>query len=114
SPYLSPRGQPAGPSRRGLMLGVIRWLLLWLLLVIAICLAGAVVGAVVFPIAGRLLSMELTIPEMILNGLKDGGFLALIWAPGISLVVCIMRAYARKAKTGTKDPKALDMQNKEI
>ena len=74
------------------------WFSRWLFLLLAICLAGALVGALAFPVAGYLLGMDLGIGEMLRNGVFDGGFLALIWAPGLSLVACLMWGRQQKVK----------------
>ena len=64
--------------------------LYWLVLTVAIIACGAVVGAISFPIGGIIFGYEMEIRAMIHNGILDGGFYAMIWAPGISFVVCIM------------------------
>ena len=83
----------AGPAVWALR--AIKWVFLWLLLALAICWAGAVSGGLLFPVAGLLLRMDLPVREMVLNGLLDGGFLALIWAPGLSFVVCLMWGHGK-------------------
>lgn len=80
------------------------WFLRWLLLVSLICFAGALAGLVLFPVGGHLLGMELSTAEMARNGAFDGGFLALIWAPGLGLVICIMWARDRWVKKRDKNP----------
>ena len=75
---------------------IIRWLVIWILFVTLICGAGALVGGILFPIVGLILGMKLSVVEMIKNGLFDGVFLAGIWAPAVSLVVCLMKS--REAK----------------
>ncbi|MEX0330499.1 MAG: hypothetical protein AB3N64_03660 [Puniceicoccaceae bacterium] len=77
---------------------ILVWGLLWFGLVGLICLAGAIAGAILFPVVGFLLGMDLSAGEMLRNGLYDGGFFALIWAPGLSLVICIMRVHALSSK----------------
>ena len=73
-----------------------RWIGLWLGLVLLICLAGALAGALLFPVGGLLLGLELPVADMLRNGIMDGGFLALIWAPGISFVACLMWAHRKR------------------
>ena len=87
---MKPERVVASPMK--LLLVALVWVVRWLLLTIGICLAGALVGAILFPVAGHLLAMDLGTREMVTNGIFDGGFLALIWAPGISFVVCLMWA----------------------
>jgi hypothetical protein len=78
--------------RRWLPSTWIGWFFIWLLLVLVIVGSGAAVGGLAYPFFGTLLGMDLSMREFFVNGVKDGGFYALIWAPGISLVVCIMAA----------------------
>lgn len=67
----------------------------WHGLVAGITAGGALVGGVVYPLVGGLAGLDYRLREMIWNGMTDGGFLALIWAPGISLVACVMWAVRR-------------------
>lgn len=69
------------------------WIGLWIGFALGICFAGALAGGLLFPVAGSLLGMDLPLAEMLRNGLFDGGFLALIWAPGASFVICLMLAH---------------------
>lgn len=66
------------------------------MLVLVIVGIGAALGSLAYPFFGTLLGMDLSLREFFLNGVKDGGFYALIWAPGISLVACIMAAHWKK------------------
>jgi hypothetical protein len=83
-----------GPERirKCLPSGFAGWSVGWLLLVMAIVAAGAVAGSLLYPVFGTLLGMDLSVREMIMNGVFDGGFYAMIWAPGVSLVACLMAA----------------------
>lgn len=63
---------------------------------VAITACGAVVGAVLFPIGGWLFGMELEFAALVSNGVYDGGFFAMIWAPGLSFVLCLI-AFKRKS-----------------
>jgi amino acid transporter len=78
--------------RKCLPSGLAGWCVGWLLLVVAIVAAGAVAGALLYPLFGTLLGMDLSVREMFLNGVLDGGFYAMIWAPGVSFVACLMGA----------------------
>ncbi|NDV63066.1 hypothetical protein G0Q06_11430 [Puniceicoccales bacterium CK1056] len=84
-------------SYAGLALNI---LIRFLLLTAAITLAGALCGAVLFVLVGMLWNMDFTLGELIRNGLFDGGFLALIWAPGISFVALVVQAHKRKENSG--------------
>jgi hypothetical protein len=79
--------------RQWLPSGWLGWCAVWSLLVVAIVAAGAIAGSVLYPLVGTLLQMELSVREMFINGVFDGGFYALIWAPGVSFVACIMGAH---------------------
>ena len=91
----------------------LRWFLLWLFIVLGMCLQGALVGGILFIVGGLLLGMDLSVAELALNGVKDGAFLAFIWAPGTGIVVCFMQAYGQVRKSEANFPKALDRGNKE-
>lgn len=82
---------------------VLFWSGAWVAGVLAICSAGALAGALLFPVAGHLLGMDLRTGEMIRNGAFDGGFLALIWAPGLSFVGCLMWGHGRsRSRSGSE------------
>lgn len=68
----------------------------WHGLVGAICAGGALIGGLLYPLVGSMAGLEYSVGEMLRNGLRDGGFYALIWAPGISLVACAMWAARRR------------------
>ena len=87
---------------------ILRWFSLWLLIVAGMCLQGALVGGVLFPLAGSLLGMDLGLREMVLNGIKDGAFLALIWAPGTGIIVCFMRSHYAGGNSAINGGNALD------
>ena len=80
-----------------------RVIAIWHGRVLLIVLCGALLGSVLFPVAGLLLRMELTVAEMILNGVKDGGFYALIWAPGVAFIWGVTEAHRKAARSGEKD-----------
>ncbi|MBL6828346.1 MAG: hypothetical protein ISQ74_00440 [Puniceicoccaceae bacterium] len=71
---------------------IIRWFFTWLYFVLIICLAGAVIGVVSHLLFG-LIFMDS--PDYgyqaafgFSNGLRYGG----VWAGGLSIVFCVMRA----------------------
>lgn len=69
------------------------WFFRWLALVLIITAGGAVIGAVLFSVVGLAFQMDYRLSELLRNGLRDGGFYAFIWAPGVSFVLCVMKAY---------------------
>lgn len=66
------------------------WFLVWLGISLSIIAMGAAVGGILFPIGGWVFGYELEVMQMVRNGIFDGGFYAMMWAPGISFVLCIM------------------------
>jgi len=75
---------------------LLRWIVFWVLIVAGMCLQGALVGAILFPLAGSLLGMEMSLTEMAHNGIKEGAFLAFIWAPGTATMACFMRIHSQR------------------
>lgn len=56
---------------------------------------GALVGALAFPIVGAFLDGHRWTSDA-LAGMHHLSFLALIWAPGVALVLSVRRAYRRR------------------
>jgi len=77
-----------------------RWIAIWLALTVGFVVSGGILGSILFPIVGLLAGMEYPVMEMLRNGAFDGAFLALIWAPGGSFVICLMLAKKRKSESG--------------
>ena len=74
----------------------LRWTGLFLLFTIEVTAIGALAGGIVFPILGAIFDWERGWEELAMNGIKNIGFWAFIWAPGIAIVRCIMRAYRER------------------
>lgn len=72
--------------------------------VLGICVLGALLGALIFPVAGTLGGSHKTRPELIVLGVKTGGFFFLVWAPGFALVRLVMRAAADKKRLESMTP----------
>jgi len=64
----------------------------------AVVLAAALMGAIAFPLLGPLFGSKRSVGEHAIAGARHLGFIALIWAPGIALVLCVVRAYRNKQK----------------
>ncbi len=69
------------------------YFLFWMAAIVA---GGAALGAVVFPLAGLGFRTGYTAAELVRNGARIGGFYCLLWAPGIAVVLSVMRAYRRR------------------
>jgi len=82
---------------------VARWIFIWVILTTGIVIFGAVAGGLIFPAGGFLLGLDLEPWVMIRNGVLDGGFYALIWAPGISFVVCVLAIHTRRSENSNKE-----------
>lgn len=72
------------------------WLLYFLFWTAAIAAAGAMLGAGLFLLAGLCFHTGRTAAQLAANGIRIGGFYALIWAPGTAIVLCVRRAYRRR------------------
>lgn len=86
-------------------MGALRWALRFLGLVAAQVLAGAGLGAVLYPAVGTLLGLRAGWVALLGKGILDLGFYAFIWAPGVALVCCLMRA-RREWQSGGGNPRA--------
>lgn len=75
--------------------GWIGWPVLWALIVVSGCAVGGFIGATAYLLLGRPFGFDLSFAELGANGFKDGAFLALIWFPGIGIVVLAMLAHRR-------------------
>jgi hypothetical protein len=94
-----------------LVLTALAYLTRFLLITSVITLAGALAGAALFVSIGTLIDMDLSTAELLRNGLFDGGFLALIWAPGAAIVLLFVHAHRKRAGGAVKNPNGLDSVN---
>jgi hypothetical protein len=78
----------------------VHWSLYFLGWTAAITAAGALLGAVVIPLAGLVFATGKTAAQLAVAGARDLGFYFFLWAPGIALVLCVMRAYRRRHPEG--------------
>ncbi|PXA04881.1 hypothetical protein DDZ13_02650 [Coraliomargarita sinensis] len=72
--------------------GVLRWCFTWLYFVLLTCFVGAVLGVLSHVVLGPLFVDEPDFTYLsafgFMNGLKYGG----VWAGGLAIVLCVMRA----------------------
>jgi len=73
-----------------------RWAAYFLFWVLVIVAAGAAVGALTFPLVGPLFGSQRGPLAHALAGARHLGFITLIWAPGIALVLCVSRAHRNR------------------
>lgn len=73
------------------------WAIYFLCWLLAIIGGGALIGAIVFPLLGPLFGSNRTPLAHAIVGARHLGFIALIWAPGIALVACVMRSRRNKS-----------------
>jgi len=74
------------------------WAVYFLFWATAVVLLGAVAGAIGFVLLGPLFGSAEPPLRHAIAGARHLGFIALIWAPGIALVLCVMRVYRNKQK----------------
>ncbi len=74
----------------------VTWAAFFLLWTTAIVGAGAALGAAAFTVAGLCFRTGYTTGELVRSGARIGGFYCLLWAPGIAVVLGVMRAYRRR------------------
>lgn len=68
------------------------WAGFWHAVVVTFILGGALAGGVLFVVVGSIAGMEAGIGDLFRSGLWNGGFYLLIWAPGIAIILCVIRA----------------------
>ena len=85
---------------------MLRWLLTWLFFVAIICFVGAMLGVLTHILLGPLFvdkSFGFLAAFGFMNGLKYGS----VWAGGLAIVLCVMRArkefLAKQAEGGLSE-----------
>lgn len=73
------------------------WAVYFLCWLLAIVGGGALIGAIIFPLFGPFFGSDRTALAHAVAGARHLGFIALIWAPGIALVACVVRAKRNKS-----------------
>ncbi len=68
--------------------------------ILGLCALGGLLGALVFPLAGRFGGSQKSYEELVVVGAKSGGFIFMVWAPGVALV----REFIRGAKDRPVNP----------
>jgi len=74
------------------------WAVYFLFWLLATIIGGALIGLICFPLFGPAFGSALSPLEHAQAGARHVGFIALIWAPAIALVLCVMRAYRNKQR----------------
>jgi hypothetical protein len=72
------------------------WAVYFIFWATAVILLGA--GAIGFALLGPLFGSARTLLQHVITGARHLGFVSMIWAPGIALVLCVMRAHRNKQK----------------
>lgn len=74
------------------------WSVYFLFWTSAVVVLGGATGALGFTLLGPLFESNQPPLRHAIAGARHLGFIALIWAPGIALVLCVMRAYRNNQK----------------
>ena len=72
------------------------WFGLGLVIILVMVAIGALLGGTLYPLVGVVIGKDLPVLRMLWLGVLDGAFFALIWAPGMSIVLCIAGAYEKR------------------
>ena len=78
----------------------LHWSLYFLVIVAVIATAGALLGAVAFTLFGLVTGADFPLDRLALKGAKTLGFYFTLWAPGVSIVLCVKRAYEQRRAAG--------------
>lgn len=70
---------------------------------VAITLAGALGGFLAFLAFGKFFVPDWTWTALALKGLKVGGILAGVWAPGVAIVLCFIRGHRLNREARGRD-----------
>lgn len=94
-----------------LFLSVVYWAW-WLFVYIAVVLVvGSAIGALLFATVGALTHPQVDVMRRIEVGLQDGFLYAGLWAGGLAIVLCVMRAYRqREQRHAPQDAEAVPSQ----
>jgi len=76
----------------GFLKNAARWLIGWIYYICIICFIGGMLGIVSHVIWGRIFYEDFDIGYMASLGLIHGLQYAGVWAGGLSIVICVMRA----------------------
>lgn len=71
------------------------WSLYFTFWLCVIVVGGAAAGAVTFPLVGLALEGHYWLEDA-KSGIHHAGFIALVWAPGVALVMSVMRSYKNR------------------
>jgi len=88
------------------------WIGLGFLIVLGMVTAGGLLGGILYPLVGTIIGKDLTVLRMLRLGFMDGAFYALIWAPGMSIVLCIAGAYEKRRDLSSVGGYPLDTTDK--
>lgn len=72
-----------------------KWLVFWLGQTLGMVLIGALLGIVFFPLVGLAFGAPYSAADLMMHGAYNLGFYALIWAPGLSFILCVMRSHRK-------------------
>ncbi|WOO42381.1 hypothetical protein [Rubellicoccus peritrichatus] len=82
---------------------IAHWLGCFLLYLSAILLAGGLIGTFLYVTIGSLTHPDLSLSYRLSKGFTNGFFYAGVWATGLSIVFCVMRAHKERKMKATKD-----------
>lgn len=75
-----------------ILLGIFKWLFTWFYFVAVICFIGAMLGVLSHVLLGPLFVDEVDFGYLAAFGFVNGFKYGSVWAGGLSIVLCVMRA----------------------
>lgn len=75
------------------------WAGRWLAYVLLMMLTGGILGCIGFLAIGPLITTDYSLRFLAWRGFYDGAFWFMVWAPGVSFVICVIQARQRSGRT---------------
>ena len=72
-----------------------RWFVVWAILTTAIMIAGMLAGGLIWVVVGGLSRSSRDVPQLFRDGTGIGMQFTRVWAGGVSIVLCFVKAHEK-------------------